>query len=153
MFPYLRKTQSADQVPKPQPKAPAILTPQMPAITLSGATTPGGHNNLLSEILAGGSAQQQATQAAGNLSSSAGGLTEMAPSQEAVIAQGLGLATGAAQGLPVAEPKTPSAKVKAKMRKMLLRKFILRLILGKKVANLVHPLINPKAGGIGVPGL
>lgn len=155
MFPLLRKTQSADQANvKAQPKAPAIPTPRMPAIALSGATTPGGQNNPISEILAGaGSAQQQAVQAASHLPSSINNVTDMVPTQEAAMAQGLNLAGTAAQALPHEEPKTPSAKVKAKMRRMLLRKFVLRLILGKRVANLVHPLINPKAGGIGVPGL
>lgn len=66
-------------------------------------------------------------------------------SREAVYAEAFNAATRA---LPQdAKPQCGKDKFKAKLRRALLRRFILRMLIGKGPADFVYPWLHPKAGG------
>ena len=106
-----------------------------PAINIvppsSGASSPPAAITPLNQVLSNANAQQENSLLSG------------ISSPEAVAREALDLATNA---LPEnTEPPKGKAKFKSRLRRALLPRFVLNMLLGKTLADLIYPWIHPKA--------
>ena len=129
--------------PEVQPKAAILhslsdsqLQMQRPPITITGTSTP-----TLPVILSPASVLSDVVSAAQNND------PQRMLSREALFAEAF---NAASRALPQ-DDKPPSFKdkLKSRIRRALLRKFILRMLIGKNAADFIYPWIHPSARASG----
>lgn len=138
-MPYaLSHRRSSDPESRPAkntaPSETPVSAPQsrLPAITTSGISTPNQSRAIspISQILSNATSDRHSAPVSPVLS------------QEAIF-RGVLDAAAVQAGSPIKPLQTQREKFKARLRRLLLQKWVLKVLLGKQLANLVYPWVHP----------